>query len=96
MSAELRHLIEQGTMAPRLWFYTNYHCNLACDYCLTGSSPRAKRRILEPDRILRGAASGPFLQISFGKIVRTKCWDYEMGSRCAVVRSRPDFIFRLS
>jgi MoaA/NifB/PqqE/SkfB family radical SAM enzyme len=53
VSAELRQLIEQGTMAPRLWFYTNYHCNLACDYCLTGSSPRAKRRILEPERILR-------------------------------------------
>jgi MoaA/NifB/PqqE/SkfB family radical SAM enzyme len=52
---ELDRLIEQGTMAPRLWFYTNYHCNLACSYCLTGSSPRAPRRALEPDRILRMA-----------------------------------------
>jgi MoaA/NifB/PqqE/SkfB family radical SAM enzyme len=53
MSAELAALIDHGTVAPRLWFYTNYHCNLACSYCLTGSSPRAPRRVLEPERILR-------------------------------------------
>lgn len=53
MNAELDRLIEQGTMAPRLWFYTNYHCNLACSYCLTGSSPQAARRTLDPERILR-------------------------------------------
>jgi pyruvate-formate lyase-activating enzyme/predicted phosphodiesterase len=30
--------------APRLWIYTNFHCNLACDYCVVESSPRARRR----------------------------------------------------
>ena len=25
----------------RLWVYTNFHCNLACDYCCVASSPRA-------------------------------------------------------
>jgi len=50
--SELAGLIDQGTVAPRLWFYTNYHCNLTCRYCLTGSSPKARRRVLEPHRIL--------------------------------------------
>lgn len=27
--------------ADRLWLYTNFHCNLACDYCCVRSSPRA-------------------------------------------------------
>ena len=31
----------------RLWFYTNYHCNLACRYCLTESRPDAPRRMLD-------------------------------------------------
>ncbi len=31
---------------PRLWLYTNFHCNLACSYCSVGSSPRARRRSL--------------------------------------------------
>lgn len=35
---------------PRLWIYTNYHCNLSCDYCAVGSSPRALPRILSIDR----------------------------------------------
>lgn len=37
-----------GTTAfpPRLWVYTNFHCNLACGYCVVASSPRARRRSL--------------------------------------------------
>jgi diadenosine tetraphosphatase ApaH/serine/threonine PP2A family protein phosphatase len=31
---------------PRLWVYTNFHCNLACDYCSVASSPRARPRSL--------------------------------------------------
>ncbi|MGH3437491.1 MAG: radical SAM protein [Sciscionella sp.] len=34
----------------RLWIYTNFHCNLACDYCAVASSPRAAPRTLEPER----------------------------------------------
>jgi len=30
----------------RLWIYTNFHCNLACDYCCVGSSPTAAPRII--------------------------------------------------
>jgi hypothetical protein len=37
----------------RLWLYTNFHCNLACDYCCVASSPRIPRRELGADRIRR-------------------------------------------
>lgn len=35
----------------RIWLYTNFDCNLACDYCCTRSSPRAPRRALGLERI---------------------------------------------
>jgi len=31
---------------PRLWVYTNFHCNLACDYCAVASSPKAAARTM--------------------------------------------------
>jgi sulfatase maturation enzyme AslB (radical SAM superfamily) len=37
--------------APRLWLYSNFHCNLACDYCVVASSPRARRRELPAARV---------------------------------------------
>jgi pyruvate-formate lyase-activating enzyme len=30
----------------RLWVYTNFHCNLACDYCCVSSSPTADPRVI--------------------------------------------------
>ena len=33
-------------LAPRLWVYTNYDCNLQCSYCLVSSSPFAERRAM--------------------------------------------------
>ena len=39
--------IEEGVLAPRVWLYATYHCNLECGYCLTESSPRAQRRELD-------------------------------------------------
>lgn len=43
----------------RLWLYTNFDCNLACDYCCVRSSPQADRRALGVDRISRLAAEAP-------------------------------------
>ncbi|MCV6986943.1 radical SAM protein [Mycobacterium shinjukuense] len=37
----------------RLWLYTNFHCNLSCDYCCVSSSPTAPRRELGAERIAR-------------------------------------------
>jgi len=34
----------------RLWAYTNFHCNLSCDYCAVNSSPRARRRTMGGER----------------------------------------------
>ena len=34
----------------RLWIYTNFHCNLACAYCVVASSPAARRRSLGLER----------------------------------------------
>jgi MoaA/NifB/PqqE/SkfB family radical SAM enzyme len=48
----VRAAIEAGRMPGRVWMYTNYHCNLACSYCLTESSPRSARRQLTPDTML--------------------------------------------
>ena len=38
-------------MPTRLWVYTNYDCNLACDYCCVVSGPRADPRRLSVNRI---------------------------------------------
>ena len=43
-------LFGTALFAPRLWVYTNFHCNLACDYCVVASSPRARRRQLSLQR----------------------------------------------
>ena len=39
--------IASRRLGPRMWLYSNYHCNLACRYCLTGSSPTSDRRMLD-------------------------------------------------
>jgi MoaA/NifB/PqqE/SkfB family radical SAM enzyme len=49
--------VTEGRIGDRLWLYPTYHCNLACGYCLTESSPRiANRRTLSPETMLRTAA----------------------------------------
>jgi sulfatase maturation enzyme AslB (radical SAM superfamily) len=68
----------------RLWLYTNFHCNLHCDYCCVASSPRAARRELGAERIARLVAEAadwgasqifltggePFLLPDIDRIVR--------------------------
>ena len=48
----LDEAIESGVVGERLWFYTNYHCNLACRYCLTSSESTAPRRELDAGTII--------------------------------------------
>jgi predicted phosphodiesterase len=38
---------------PRLWIYSNFHCNLACSYCVVASSPTARRRSIGLERFRR-------------------------------------------
>ena len=45
--------IAEGRMGERLWLYATYHCNLACSYCLTESSPQIRdRRALDRGAML--------------------------------------------
>jgi len=44
-------LFGTAVFPPRLWLYTNFHCNLACDYCVVASSPGARRRTLSSARV---------------------------------------------
>lgn len=53
--------VEQGRLSGRVWLYTNYHCNLACTYCLTESAPRVDPRVLHPDRVRRVASEAAAL-----------------------------------
>jgi MoaA/NifB/PqqE/SkfB family radical SAM enzyme len=54
MKDAIREAVSEGRMGDRLWLYATYHCNLACVYCLTESSPRiANRRTLDADAMVR-------------------------------------------
>lgn len=44
--------VESGRLPGRVWLYSNYHCNLACSYCLTESSPRSERRELTAEQMI--------------------------------------------
>ena len=44
--------IETGELPGRIWFYSNYHCNLSCTYCFTESSPSAPKRALPQEQIV--------------------------------------------
>lgn len=44
---------EERPLGRRLWLYTNFDCNLRCDYCCVRSSPTARRRELGLERVRR-------------------------------------------
>ena len=50
-------------LGSRLWLYTNFDCNLRCDYCCVRSSPSAPRRELGLDRVRRIAGEAPPLGV---------------------------------
>jgi len=52
VTEQLEAAVEQGRISARFWLYTNYHCNLACAYCLTESAPKVDPRLLQPDKAL--------------------------------------------
>ncbi len=47
--------IAAGALPGRVWMYANYHCNLACTYCLTESAPGVAKRAMDPDDMVRVA-----------------------------------------
>lgn len=69
-SASASHSQREGNAAEperpigsRLWLYTNFHCNLRCDYCCVRSSPTAAPRELGLARIARIAEEAPALGV---------------------------------
>ena len=51
-------------VGSRLWLYTNFDCNLHCDYCCVRSSPKAPRRALGLERVRRIAIEAAELSVS--------------------------------
>jgi len=51
-------------VGSRLWLYTNFDCNLRCDYCCVRSSPKAPRRALGLERVQRIAIEAAELGVS--------------------------------
>jgi pyruvate-formate lyase-activating enzyme len=54
---------EERPVGSRLWLYTNFDCNLSCDYCCVRSSPKASRRALGIDRVRRIASEAAELGV---------------------------------
>jgi len=59
-------LVADGAVGERVWLYSNYHCNLACAYCLTDSSPTAPRRELSADAM--AAVARQAVELGFGAL----------------------------
>jgi molybdenum cofactor biosynthesis enzyme MoaA len=55
---------EDRPVGSRLWLYTNFDCNLSCDYCCVRSSPKAPRRALGIERVRRIAIEAAELGVS--------------------------------
>jgi hypothetical protein len=54
---------DKRPVGSRLWLYTNFDCNLRCDYCCVCSSPTAPRRELGLRRIQRIAGEAAELGV---------------------------------
>ncbi len=48
----------------RVWMYSNYHCNMACTYCLTDSAPSSPRRALSSQAMVTVARQAAELGFS--------------------------------
>jgi organic radical activating enzyme len=51
-------------IGSRLWLYTNFDCNLQCDYCCVRSAPTAPRRALGLTRVQRIAREAAGLGVA--------------------------------
>jgi pyruvate-formate lyase-activating enzyme len=77
------NVADDRPVGSRLWLYTNFDCNLSCNYCCVRSSPKAPRRALGLERVRRIASEAyalgvkeifvtggePFLLPDIGEII---------------------------
>ena len=54
---------EDRPVGSRVWLYTNFDCNLRCDYCCVRSSPTTPQRALGLERVRRIASEAADLGI---------------------------------
>jgi len=54
--SETATAVAEGRLPGRVWMYSNYHCNIACTYCLTDSGPKVPRRELTTQTMLEVGA----------------------------------------
>jgi hypothetical protein len=54
---------EDRPVGSRLWLYTNFDCNLRCDYCCVRSSPTTPQRALGLERVRRIASEAAELGV---------------------------------
>ena len=54
---------DHRSVGSRIWLYTNFDCNLRCDYCCVRSSPQAPRRALGLERVQRIASEAAGLGV---------------------------------
>ncbi len=59
--ATVREAVAAGLLPGRLWLYSNYHCNLACSYCLTESGPGVPRREMPAAQMISAATEAAAL-----------------------------------
>ncbi len=52
MTGGIAGAVAEGRLPGRVWMYANYHCNIACAYCLTESGPKVAHRALSADMML--------------------------------------------
>ncbi|MGB9332210.1 MAG: radical SAM protein [Steroidobacteraceae bacterium] len=57
------HAQDDRPVGSRVWLYTNFDCNLRCDYCCVRSSPTAPRRALGLERVRRIASEAAELGV---------------------------------
>jgi MoaA/NifB/PqqE/SkfB family radical SAM enzyme len=53
--SSIAQAVAKGVLPGRVWLYSNYHCNLACTYCLTESAPKVPKRELSAGRMVEVA-----------------------------------------
>src|SRR3954451_14618110 len=57
------HTGDNRPVGSRVWLYTNFDCNLRCDYCCVRASPTTPRRELGLARVQRIAREAPELGV---------------------------------
>jgi len=72
----------------RVWVYTNFDCNLACDYCCVRSSPKAQRRAIGAERLQQIASEAAAAGV--GELILTGGEPFLLNDLDALVNSCTD------